>query len=531
MHFWRQKYSRPDGRESFSSVRQRFWPGLRRPTGFVPGLIPVAILAVLIAGFILTPTRLPALPAWAQTGITNNGSTSRTTLDPVYGVGSWIWTHETHDQQLCRLWKSFEIPRSTVVINARLRISADNSYRLFLDGREIGRGGDWRDMAEYDLTLLLEPGKHVLAVEGFNDFDAAGVLLGLSLKLGDGRVIEVGSDQSWKVAPNTRTGWEKVRQAPANWPPATVVQVLGGGRWTYRPHLFKTPQLQPIITYFWQTGWFSVTLLSLCVVAMMVCLRLMGKLAMHAQSHQILSRERTRIARDLHDDLTAGLTQLVLLGEVARKELPDQSPSQQQVARVCDRARGLSRSLNETIWLVNSQRDTFQDFASYICRYAETFLQTASIRCRFEVEEALGNLPCDLGVRRNLFLAVKEALNNVVRHAEATEVTVRIKRQGETMWVAIEDNGKGFVPAEADRNRNGLSNLMKRTADAGGTSRIHSQPGFGSRIEFIVPWTRPRQGRWQYLIRSWQGWHPFSPRSSPPSAATTPPSQPSNPVL
>src|SRR6516164_2063887 len=88
-------------------------------------------------------------------------------LDPVNGVGSWISETNAFDKQTCRLWKAFDIPRSTVA-KARLCITVDNGYRLFLDGREIGRGSDWRTLNEYDLTWVLTPGHHVFAVEAFN---------------------------------------------------------------------------------------------------------------------------------------------------------------------------------------------------------------------------------------------------------------------------------------------------------------------------------------------------------------------------
>src|SRR5262245_31581733 len=89
-------------------------------------------------------------------------------LDVKHHVGSWIWDTNVFDRQTCRFWRSFEIPNSTVA-KARLRLTVDNGYRLFLDGREIARGSDWKALTEYDLTWLLNPGRHVLGVEAFND--------------------------------------------------------------------------------------------------------------------------------------------------------------------------------------------------------------------------------------------------------------------------------------------------------------------------------------------------------------------------
>jgi signal transduction histidine kinase len=449
-------------------------------------------------------------------------------LNPKYGVGSWIWAAETHDQQLCRLWREFEIPEGAKVVNAALRITADNSYSLFLDGRELGRGGDWKDLTEYDLTLLLEPGSHTLTVEAFNTFKEAGVLVGLHVQLADSRIIEIASDPTWKVVPNTESRWQKRTHPRMNWPPATIVKAFGLAPWGGSMVVFKAPPLYPIVLQFWQAGWFHITLLSLCAAMMVVCLRLMGKLAIHSQAQQVVQRERARIARDIHDDLTASLTQLVLLGEVAQSELPAGSEPRCHVDKVCEKARALSRSMNEIIWIVNSQRDTLHSFASYICKYAETFLQPTPIRCRFSVEEEMPDLPCDLGVRRNVFLAVKEALNNAARHSGATELVLCIQRQGAGIVLALADNGRGFDPAQADRERNGLSNMIKRAADAGGSCTIVSRPGAGCRVEFVVPLTRAVSLRSNLLSRFWKPRRHSQTRPQAPVAPSSPAVHPSN---
>jgi signal transduction histidine kinase len=440
-------------------------------------------------------------------------------LDPEYGVGSWIWDSETRDQQLCRFWRGFEIPQSSVVVKARLAITADNSYRLFLDGRELGRGGDWQDLTVHDLALLLNPGSHTLAVEAFNDFKAAGVLVGLKIDLEDGRTIEIGSDQSWKEVPLSDNRWITRTRPGKDWPSATVVAAFLGGSWHHGPSsmIYATP-LQPVTLRFWQTGWFQVILLSLCGAVAASCVWLAGKLALHSQAQQVLHRERARIARDIHDDVTAGLTQLVLLGEVAQSELPPGSEPRQQMSQICEKARGLSRSMNEVIWAVNSQRDTLRDFVSYVCKYTETFLQPTPIRCRFDIEEDMPNLPCDLGVRRNLFLAAKETLHNAIRHSHATEVILRIRHADGEVFVVLEDNGKGFDPRSVDSARNGLSNMARRATEVGGACVITSQPGAGCRVEFSAPLAGPAPKRFKWLRRLWKS--PLPPPSRTPWSAS-----------
>ena len=434
-------------------------------------------------------------------GLAQNASAG---LDTNYGVGVWIWADTTHEQQLCRFWRGFEIPRDDRVVRAILMTTADNSYLLFLDGREIGRGGDWADITKYDVTPLLDPGDHVLAVEAFNDYDAAGLLAGLRVTLASGRIMEIGSDQTWKVVPLTEKGWDKMTRPGPAWSAAKVVGALGDKPWGTPRHVIRGSAVEPVRLRFWQMGWFQITLLSVCGMALIVCVRQTGKLAMHSQSQQMVRRERSRIARDIHDDLTARLTQLILLSEVVQSTLPPGSEPCVQVRRISEKARELSRSMNEIIWLVNSQRDTLRDFASFVCKYAETFLEPTSIRCRFDLEEEMPDTQFDLGVRRSLFLAVKESLNNTVRHSQASEVTLRIHRQEHNVVVAIEDNGKGFDPARADRERNGLSNLMKRAAEAQGVCQVISQPGAGCRVEFAIPLAASSQRHFHWLASRWK---------------------------
>src|ERR1017187_3017180 len=132
---------------------------------------------------------------------------------------------------------------------------------------------------------------------------------------------------------------------------------------------------------------------------------------------------------------------------------------------------------------VNSRRDTLRDFAIYVCKYAQFFLNSAPIRCRLDVEPEIPPATFDLPVRRNLFLAVKEALNNAAKHSEASEVFLRLYRHNQKLTVVVEDNGRGFDPAQADAARNGMTNMTQRMGEIGGFFTVVSQPGSGCRVE------------------------------------------------
>jgi signal transduction histidine kinase len=431
-------------------------------------------------------------------------------VSPTNGLGSWIWEEKTLDNQTCHFWQTFEIPAAAKVAKARLVMTADNEFTLYLDGRELGRGAEWRELFVFDVSQLLTPGRHVLAVNCYNGSFFAGMLFGLRVDLADGRSIEVKSDKSWRVVPEGVNPWETRSEAGLDWPAATIIAPLGGTPWWTQPAAVNMmPSLQPIRIYFWQTGWFQITLLVVCGLVILISLRLMAQLALHRKERQLLRSERARIARDIHDDIGARMTQLVLHGEVAQNELPTDSEMRQQLGWICEEARGLLSTMDEILWAVNPQRDTLRDFAAYVCKYAQEFLKPTPIQCLFEVDSEMSAVAFDLPLRRSLLMAIKEALNNAVKHSGATELRLQIHWQDGRLVVVVQDNGKGFDLAAAKAERNGLTNMAQRMNDLGGRYRITSQPHQGCRVEFSIPLNPPRGNGWAWI------WNPkkFTGRS------------------
>jgi|GEM_PF-251658 len=403
------------------------------------------------------------------------------------GLGYWIWTDAVEDKQTCRLWRAFEVPPGALVSLAMLRITADNGYRAFLDGREIGRGGDYNDLTEYNVTQLVTPGRHVLAVEGFNDALAAGMIAGLQIQMFNGQKMEIVSDASWWVVPGEEKNWTTRSQPRAGWKPARIVAFAGKFDWLRPKRVLSSPPLLPQSIYFWQRGWFLFSLLSVFAVAIVFSIRQGLRLTVQARSQKLLERERDRIARDIHDDLGAGLTQLTLLGELVLRETPPGTPTRGQLDSLCGKSRRLLGTMDELVWTVNSRRDTVQDFAAFVCEHAQEFLASTPIRCRLDVPHDLPPTPLDLPARRNLLLAVKEAVRNVARHSGATELFLQIRVIDEKLVVMLEDNGSGFDAEAAPSGRNGLRNMQERLSDVGGVGRITAAPGKGCKVVFILP--------------------------------------------
>jgi two-component sensor histidine kinase len=412
------------------------------------------------------------------------------------GVGYWIWTTNFSAKQTCRFWRSFTVPANRRVGRALLRITGDNTYHLFLDGRDVGQGGNWKSLTEYDITWLLGPGQHVLAVEVLNDNLEAGLLFGLRVTFDAGEPMFLVSDSSWRIVPNSLRRWQERKRAEPDWEAAQCVGAVGQPPWWERPvSVIPTPTLLPEKLHFWQSTWFLAGLLTTCLLALGLSVWLTAKLAVQKRAQQLFQQERARIARDIHDDLGSGLTQLTLQGELAQCGLPADSTARKLVAALCVRSRSLSDVLDEIIWLVNPKRDSVEDFTSFVCTYAEASFAATEIRCRLEVDPELCNRGLELPVRRNLLLAIKEALSNVLRHSHATEVFLWIQNRGDRFEIMVEDNGSGFDPGRTRGDRNGLTNMSERMRIIGGECNLASMPGLGCRVVFLVPSVESAQPR------------------------------------
>lgn len=419
------------------------------------------------------------------------------------GLGSWIWASKTYDRQTCQLWRSFEIPAGSIVTSARIRMTADNEHTLFFDGREMGRGAEWRNLCEYNLSMLMTPGRHVLAVMAFNSTDYAGMIFGMHVALADGRVVQVKSDSSWRIVPEGVRGWERMTQAPDSWPPATIVAKLGAPPWWQKPENIEIiPPAQPLNTRFWQTSWFQVTLAVVLGLVILISLALMAQLALHQQQRWLLLQERGRIARDIHDDLGSRMTQLVLRGEVAQSDLPFDSETRSQLQGICDQARGLLSSMDEILWAMNPRRDTLRDFTSYVCGYAQEFFSQTHIQCLFDVDPEMSSAALDLPLRRSLLMAVKETLNNALKHSEAAIVKITIRWQRQKLVVMVEDNGRGFDISKAQGGRNGLNNMSQRMMELGGSCIVTSKLGQGCRTELSIPLSHWRRRPWHWIRKA-----------------------------
>ncbi|HEY5913860.1 MAG TPA: sensor histidine kinase [Verrucomicrobiae bacterium] len=208
-----------------------------------------------------------------------------------------------------------------------------------------------------------------------------------------------------------------------------------------------------------------------------------------AEQQHALEEERSRIARDLHDDLGSSLTEIGMLAETGRYQPAGAEDPRQRFDRILARARTLVRTLDEIVWAVDPRKDTLAALLRYLGGFAEEYSSTAGLACRVEVPSRIPERPLAARVRHHLFLAVKEALHNAVRHAHASEVAFRIDLVQEELQVTVADNGRGFDPVSPSEG-NGLANLRERLAGLGGRCEVRSRTGAGTTVLLALSLTR-----------------------------------------
>jgi signal transduction histidine kinase len=208
------------------------------------------------------------------------------------------------------------------------------------------------------------------------------------------------------------------------------------------------------------------------------------------EQQRALERERTRIARDIHDDLGTSLTRVTLLSQAVRGAVPPESPAAQEIEQIRRTSQEMTRTLEEIVWAVDPAHDSLDSIANYLGRFAQDFLSTAGMSCRLDLPVQLPSQPISAEVRHNLFLAFKEVLNNAVRHSGASEVKVILAVAEQHFTLTIADDGKGMASTaahSATREGHGLLNIRNRLAQIGGAAEVTSQPGQGTLVRLTVP--------------------------------------------
>lgn len=266
----------------------------------------------------------------------------------------------------------------------------------------------------------------------------------------------------------------------------------GGNGWVFSGMAVATSFSDFVVVRFWQTWWFMMGCASMLLGSVAASVRLVEKRKYLrrlrlAEQERALERERARIAQDLHDDLGSSLTRIALLSDLIHAE--NQSPQQVQAnaEKISQTAAQTVQALEEIVWAVRPGSDSLQSLVEYIAHFSNELFEGNGTRCRLDLPHDLPAMPLPPEIRHNMFLVVKEALTNVLKHSKAREVHVQAKAAANVLEFIVKDDGSGFdLKRSAGSNkRNGLTNMQRRAESMGGQLTVESSPK-GTTVRLVV---------------------------------------------
>ena len=239
----------------------------------------------------------------------------------------------------------------------------------------------------------------------------------------------------------------------------------------------------------WQTLWFRFLAIAATAAVIILVIREYFHRKLQQQRNdlekqQAVEKERTRIATDMHDDLGAGLSRVRFLSETIGMKEQQQLPIEEEITSIRQYSHDMINKMGEIVWALNERNDSLSDLLAYTRSYAVEYLMQNGINCEVEAPEDFPSSFVSGEFRRNIYLVVKEALHNIVKHSQANQVTIRISiRDGLT--IRIHDNGIGIDAKNSRPFSNGIINMQKRMISVGGTLDIKNEQG--TTIRLSVP--------------------------------------------
>lgn len=226
---------------------------------------------------------------------------------------------------------------------------------------------------------------------------------------------------------------------------------------------------------FWKTWWFILLSISLIAAIFYAIVKYISQRNLKEQlllleKEQAVEKERNRISRDMHDELGSGLTKIAILTEVIKTT----QSSNEHIEKISATARGLVDNLDEMVWALNPKNDSLDKLVAYIAEYANQYMDGSGIDCHIELPDEINPVHVSEEKRRNIFMVVKEFLNNTVKHSGAKNVWIALKQMNEHFELLLHDDGHGFEMNQKATMGNGLHNMQQRIESTGGTALLQS---------------------------------------------------------
>jgi len=294
-----------------------------------------------------------------------------------------------------------------------------------------------------------------------------------------------GFDKEWHKSTASQRYASYTNLDPGNY----VLKVIGSnndGVWNDK----GTSVIIIIHPPFWMTWWFRGIIIIFILIIVAATIRYFVRKKIKERTQIIeretaLERERLRIARDMHDDLGARLTEIRYLTEIKQTNASDYNDT--VLKKVSVLTNDIISTFNEIVWSVSPQNDTLENLTEFIGQYAVDYLSKVNIRCRLDIPAQIPNIEAPAEIRHNVFLAVKEALNNAVKYSETHELHIKVEINNLIATITIQDFGKGFDASEKNKFGNGLKNMKSRMKNIGGNFQIEGNTGSGTKIILQFP--------------------------------------------
>jgi len=263
------------------------------------------------------------------------------------------------------------------------------------------------------------------------------------------------------------------------------------GGWKFSQMVAATSFEDLRLSHFWQSRWFLASTCGGLLAIVAGTVQMFERRRAHRNIRRLeketaLAAERARIARDIHDELGASLTKIQKLADRMNQNDGLQENTGLLPRIISETACDSIRAMDEIVWAVNPQNDTLNELADYLVYFTEDFLRQTGIAYTLDVPLKLPAFPVAAEVRHNLYMVVKEALNNAVKHATARQIKFGLDFTSNQLTVQICDNGRGFCPDRTIPTRNGLKNMRKRLNAIAGILDVQSTPGQGTSITLKV---------------------------------------------
>jgi signal transduction histidine kinase len=205
------------------------------------------------------------------------------------------------------------------------------------------------------------------------------------------------------------------------------------------------------------------------------------------QQYKALAEQRQRFASDVHDELGASLNQIVRLSEPGI----DGTTRSDAIARRLEHIRSVAgatlANIGQIVWATNPKYDTLIDLVGYLREFCAEYFEMTAMHVRFDFPERVPGVNVTGVFRRQLLLVVKESLQNVAKHAAASEVYIRLELFDKQLKLSVRDNGRGLPIREHSRRGDGITNMRSRVTNLDGTLTVESRHEGGTIVEFCVP--------------------------------------------